>query len=77
METDNGKRAGNKAARKRNAGKKGSKTKKAKVVMPKMNNITKPQAMTLEEWQVALRQQQAEKEPFDISMVDEEHCPGE
>ena len=77
METDNGKRAGNKAARKRNAGKKGSKTKKAKVVMPKMNNITKPQAMTLEEWQVALRQQQAEKEPFAISMVDEEHCPGE
>ena len=77
METDNGKRAGNKAARKRNAGKKGSKTKKAKVVMPKMNNITKPQTMTLQEWQVALRQQQAEKEPFAISMVDEEHCPGE
>ena len=45
--------------------------------MPKMNNVVKPQSMTLEEWQVALRQQQAEKEVFAISVVDEQHCPGE
>ena len=45
--------------------------------MPKLNNVVKPQSMTLEEWQVALRQQQAEKEFFSISQVDEEYCPGE
>ncbi len=45
--------------------------------MPKLNNVVKPQSMTLEEWQVALRQQQAEKEVFSISQVDEEYCPGE
>lgn len=45
--------------------------------MPKMNNITKPQGMSPEEWQVALRRQQAEKEVFAISQVDEEYCPGE
>ena len=42
-----------------------------------MNPVQKPQTMTLEEWQVALRRQQAEKEAFDISQVDEVYCPGE
>lgn len=72
MESKNGKNTG-----KKSANSKSSKNKKAKVIMPKMNNVVKPQSMTLEEWQVALRQQQAEKEVFAISVVDEQHCPGE
>ena len=51
--------------------------KKAKVVVPKLNNVLKPQTMSLEEWQVALRRHQAEKEIFSISQVDEAYCPGE
>ena len=72
MESKNGK-----TTSKRSTNSKKSKNKKAKVVIPKMNNVVKPQSMTLEEWQVALRQQQAEKEVFSISQVDEEYCPGE
>ena len=72
MESKNGKNTSKKPANS-----KSSKNKKAKVIMPKMNNVVKPQSMTLEEWQVALRQQQAEKEVFAISVVDEQHCPGE
>ena len=53
------------------------KRKKAKVVIPRMTNVMKPQGMTLVEWQVALRRQQAEKENFIISQVDEKFCPGE
>ena len=45
--------------------------------MPKLNHVLKPQSMSLEEWQVALRRQQAEKEAFSISQVDEAFCPGE
>ena len=68
MESKNGKNTSKKPANS-----KSSKNKKAKVIMPKMNNVVKPQSMTLEEWQGALRQQQAEKEGFAISVVDEQH----
>lgn len=51
--------------------------KRAKVVMPKINNMQKPAGMKLEEWQVALRKLQAEKETFAIRMVDEQYAPGE
>ncbi|MGM9714434.1 MAG: DEAD/DEAH box helicase, partial [Prevotella sp.] len=77
METNSGKAAGKKTTSNKSADKKSSKRKKAKVVVPKMNNVVKPQSMSLEEWQVALRKQQAEKEVFAISQVDEEYCPGE
>ncbi len=77
MEAKNGKSAHKKTSSKTSANSKSSKTKKAKVVVPKMNNVVKPQSLSLEEWQVALRQQQAEKEVFTISQVDEEYCPGE
>ena len=66
-----------KSESKQDSKKKSSKTKRAKVVMPKLNNVLKPQSMSLEEWQVALRRQQAEKEAFNISQVDEAYCPGE
>ena len=77
MGAKNGKSAHKKTSSKTSANSKSSKTKKAKVVVPKMNNVVKPQSLSLEEWQVALRQQQAEKEVFAISQVDEEYCPGE
>lgn len=50
--------------------------KRAKVVIPKLNNVSCPSNMTLEEWQIALRQQQAKKELFSVSQVDEKHNPG-
>ncbi|MCH5168096.1 MAG: DEAD/DEAH box helicase [Prevotellaceae bacterium] len=43
----------------------------------RLSNIIKPAYMGLEEWQVALRQQQAEREHFAISEVSELFCPGE
>ncbi|MBQ0007154.1 MAG: hypothetical protein KBT40_00310 [bacterium] len=55
--------------------KKGTK-KKAKVVMPKLSNMYCPSNMTLEGWQVALRQQQAEKENFSVIQDDERYNPG-
>ena len=61
---------------KTNSNKKGTKRKRAKVVMPKMTNLFKPAGMSLEEWQIALRKQQAEKELFAISQVDEKFAPG-
>lgn len=51
--------------------------KRAKVVMPKINNMQKPAGMKLEEWQIALRKLQAEKETFAIRMVDEQYALGE
>ena len=42
-----------------------------------MTNLYKPAGMTLEEWQIALRQQQAEKETFAINQVDEHFASGE
>lgn len=53
-----------------------TKKKKAKVVMPKLSNLYCPSDMSLEEWQIALRQQQAKKESFAISQVDEKFSPG-
>lgn len=61
---------------KTNSNKKVTKRKRAKVVMPKMTNLFKPAGMSLEEWQIALRKQQAEKELFAISQVDEKFAPG-
>lgn len=55
--------------------KKGTK-KRAKVVMPKLSNLYCPANMTIEQWQVALRQQQATKETFGISLADEKYNPG-
>ncbi len=51
-----------------------SKNKKKKVVI---SHIVKPENMTLEEWQVKLRQQVSKTERFAIDCVDEELCPGE
>lgn len=50
--------------------------KRAKVVMPKLNNLQCPKGMSLEAWQIALRQQQVKKENFEISQVDEKYNPG-
>lgn len=57
--------------------KKGTKRKRATVAMPKMTNKMKPRNMSLVDWQIALRRQQAEKENFAISQIDEKFCPGE
>ena len=54
--------------------KKTTKKKKKKVII---SHISKPEMMTLEEWQVKLRQQASKSEHFIISSVDEEVCPGE
>lgn len=50
-------------------------TKKKKKVL--ISHITKPEKMTLEEWQVKLRKQVAETEQFGIRCVDDSLCPGE
>ena len=54
--------------------KKNTKKKKKKVVI---SHTVKPEKMSLEEWQVKLRQQVSKTEHFVISSVDEELCPGE
>ena len=54
--------------------KKVTKKKKKKVVI---SHIVKPEKMSLEEWQVKLRQQVSKTEHFVIISVDEELCPGE
>ena len=54
--------------------KKATKKKKKKLVI---SHIVKPEKMSLEEWQVKLRQQASKTEHFVISSVDEELCPGE
>lgn len=43
----------------------------------RLSNIIKPAEMGLEEWQVALRRQQAQHEHFAISEPNEQFCPGE
>ncbi len=48
--------------------------KKKKAVV---SHIVKPEKMSLEEWQVKLRQQVSKTERFAIDCVDEELCPGE
>ena len=62
-----------KSRKKETAGKKGHKAKKS----PKISYIIKPDNMTPEGWQIALRQQVAAIEPFVIRSVDEKLCPGE
>lgn len=57
--------------------KKATKRKRARVVVPKLNNLYKPEGMSLEEWQVALRQQQAEKEAFVVSRENDVDSSGE
>ena len=54
----------------------GKSTKKRKK-KPVISHIVKPEKMSLEEWQVKLRQQVSKTERFAISSVDEELCPGE
>ena len=54
----------------------GKSTKKRKK-KPVISHITRPEKMSLEEWQVKLRQQVSKTERFVISSVDEELCPGE
>ena len=54
----------------------GKSTKKRKK-KPVISHITRPEKMSLEEWQVKLRQQVSKTERFAISSVDEELCPGE
>lgn len=66
----------NTKAKRTKSTKKSTKRKRAKVVVPKMNNLFKPAGMSLEKWQIALRKQQAEKETFAISQVDEKFAPG-
>lgn len=51
-------------------------TKKTKVTTVKVSYHYKPDNLTLEEWQVALRRQAAEKENFQISEIDRKEYPG-
>ena len=57
-----------------------SKTRKKKsqaVRTPKISWVVKPDKMTLEEWQRALRKQIAGEEAMDVAAVDEKNLPGE
>ena len=57
--------------------KKSSAATKTKKVTPKrLSNTVRPQEMTLEDWQIALRKQAAEKEVFDIRKVSDKTKPG-
>lgn len=51
--------------------------KKEKNAVPKVSYHYRPEGMTLEAWQIALRQQAALKEAFDISAVNEKQYPGD
>ena len=44
---------------------------------PRLNNVVKPEGMSLEEWQRVLRRQAAEREMLGVQAVDAKHCPGE
>ena len=48
-----------------------------KYTQRRLSNTVKPADMGLEEWQVALRHNQAEREHFANSEVSEQFCPGE
>lgn len=50
---------------------------KAMLTERRISNTVKPAGMGLEEWQVALRKQQALREHFSISETDPQLCPGE
>ena len=57
--------------------KKSSASTKTKKVTPKrLSNTVRPQEMTLEDWQIALRKQAAEKDVFDIRKVSDKTKPG-
>jgi predicted nucleic acid-binding Zn finger protein len=56
---------------------KAKKTTKRKKVAKKVSYYVKPENMTLEEWQVALRRQVAREEKFVCRTVDDELKPGE
>ena len=56
---------------------KATKTAKRKKVAKKISYYMKPENMTLEEWQVALRRQVAREEEFVCRAVDDELRPGE
>lgn len=60
----------------RNAAKKKSKQKR-KTTQKKVSYYVKPEKMTLEEWQIALRRQVAREEKFECRPVDDELKPGE
>ena len=53
------------------------KKKTRKKTVRKLSDVVKPDNMTVEEWQMALRQQSARDEVFAISAVDEKMAPGE
>ena len=59
-----------KSAKQKNSAKKKPQAKK------RISHLVKPQDMSLEEWQIALRKQIAEDEHFDISCVDRKLKPG-
>ena len=50
-----------------------------KSVMPnrRVSHLVKPDGLTLEEWQVMLRRQQAQREQFEVACVSEHDNPGE
>ena len=43
----------------------------------RVSHLVKPEGMSLEEWQVVLRMQQASREDFEVSCVSERYNPGE
>ena len=43
----------------------------------RLNHLVKPEGMTLEEWQVMLRMQQAQREELEVECVSERYNPGE
>lgn len=56
--------------------KKSKTTKKTKETTAKVSYHYKPDNLTLEEWQIALRRQAVEKENFQISEIDRKEYPG-
>ena len=52
------------------------KSKKTKKAPPKVSYHYKPDNLTLEQWQIALRQQAAQKENFAISEMNAKEYPG-
>lgn len=57
--------------------KKSSVSRKKTVPTLRLTNTVKPGGMSLQEWQIALRRQAAQKENFGILEVDVQHSPGE
>lgn len=51
--------------------------KKKEKAAPKVSYHYRPEGMSLEAWQIILRQQTAQKETFDIEAVDEKQYPGD